>query len=392
MRIRDNISNGDKLKIAAMALPSIVAAVTYYFLKLFELKDVVILTVFCLLFLATFIFSFEYNYSFSQSIKNIHHDISKMAIVYCVFFVISAVVAGFVIDCPIYMAVGIAFCMVMPFNSGIILTMYYCVFFAVVYRCSVYEIAIYLIIGLFGGMLSFALKRERFRFYLIFAEFMLPVTLLYLLQYINGRTTDYKLLVNNIVIAFINVLVIQVYFILLDKLDKPVKPLSMEYVLNDKFPLVLLMKNASVEKYNHARKVGLLSSRLAKHIKADVEVSTIAGFYYAMCDNDEDDPIEFALDLGRKNDLPGEVIDILSAYKGIKRPIFSREGAVIEIADHILTTLPSRVREEVPINLTIMAMMNDMSKTGILDESGLSMNSFIKARDYLAEELSDYDG
>ena len=151
MRIRDNISNGDKLKIAAMALPSIVAAVTYYFLKLFELKDVVILTVFCLLFLATFIFSFEYNYSFSQSIKNIHHDISKMAIVYCVFFVISAVVAGFVIDCPIYMAVGIAFCMVMPFNSGIILTMYYCVFFAVVYRCSVYEIAIYLIMGLFGG-------------------------------------------------------------------------------------------------------------------------------------------------------------------------------------------------------------------------------------------------
>ena len=50
MRIRDNISNGDKLKIAAMALPSIVAAVTYYFLKLFELKDVVILTVFCLCF------------------------------------------------------------------------------------------------------------------------------------------------------------------------------------------------------------------------------------------------------------------------------------------------------------------------------------------------------
>ncbi|MBR5788500.1 MAG: hypothetical protein IKX99_00145, partial [Lachnospiraceae bacterium] len=287
----------------------------------------------------------------------------------------------------IVMAVTLLLSSILPFYTGMELSIYIFIYTAVFYKYESMETIVYLSLMLMGLMFAKAFKNEKNRQLLILVIFVIIFVMLYLLQFADGRATEYLLLINNSIVAVINILLMQIGYMLMKRYAKKDIPIAAKTILDENFPLVILMKNSSRSKYNHARKVALLSSKVARVIGVDVELAMTGGFYYALCDNDEDDPIEFASALGRKNALPPQVIAIISEYKGIKKPIRTREGAVIEIVDQLITDLPKLDSKEVPPQIVIISKLNDISTSGILDESGLSMNSFIKLRDYLVKEL-----
>ncbi|MBO4214431.1 MAG: hypothetical protein J5876_05565 [Lachnospiraceae bacterium] len=387
MRIRDSINRGDKLKLSIVLILSLIPIVYATVYNVITRTDTVLLIVCCVLNYTAFLFAFEYDYITNDVVNNIHFEISKLVILYSVLFVISATLAVLRIPCSIVMAVTLLLSSILPFYTGMELSIYIFVFTAVFYKYESPEIIVYLSLMLIGLMFAKAVKSEKNRQLLILVIFAIIFVMLFLLQFADERATDYRLLINNSIVAVINILLMQMGYMLMKRYGKKDIPLAAETILSENFPLVILMKNSSRSKYNHARKVALLSSKVARVIGIDVELAMTGGFYYALCDNDEDDPIEFASALGRKNALPPQVIAIISEYKGIKKPIRTREGAVIEIVDQLITDLPKLDSKEVPPQIVIISKLNDISTSGILDESGLSMNSFIKLRDYLVKEL-----
>lgn len=387
MRIRDSINRGDKLKLSIVLILSLIPIVYATVYNVITRTDTVLLSVCCVLNYTAFLFAFEYDYITNDVVNNIHFEISKLVILYSVLFVISATLAVLKIPCSIVMAVTLLLSSILPFYTGMELSIYIFVFTAVFYKYESPEIIVYLSLMLIGLMFAKAVKSEKNRQLLILVIFAIIFVMLFLLQFADERATDYLLLINNSIVAVINILLMQIGYMLMKRYGKKDIPLAAETILSENFPLVILMKNSSRSKYNHARKVALLSSKVARVIGIDVELAMTGGFYYALCDNDEDDPIEFASALGRKNALPPQVIAIISEYKGIKKPIRTREGAVIEIVDQLITDLPKLDSKEVPPQIVIISKFNDISTSGILDESGLSMNSFIKLRDYLVKEL-----
>ncbi|MBQ9341300.1 MAG: hypothetical protein IJT81_02950 [Lachnospiraceae bacterium] len=387
MRIKDSINRGDKFKFAVIPVLGLAAIIVSAIYNIISLQETVLLVICMALSFTVFLFAFEYDYLTQDPFNNIHYEISKLVILFAVMFVIAVPLAIFKIPCTVCTAVTILLASSLPFYTGMELSIILFIYTAVLYRYNTYETVIYLTLMLAGLLFAKSVKNEKNRQVLIFVIFGIIFVMLYLLQYVNGRATDYKLLINNCIIAIINILIMQVGHLLMKKFGKHDIPLAAETILSESFPLVLLMKNSSLIKFNHARKVALLSSRVARLIDLDVELCMTAGFYYALCDNDEDDPIDFACTLGRKNALPPQIINIISAYKAIKKPIKTREGAVIEIVDELLTKVPKLETKDIPRQIVIISMLNDISTSGIIDESGLSMNSFIKMRDYLVKEM-----
>lgn len=387
MRIRDSINRGDKFKLSIVLILGLIPIVYATVYNMITPMDTVLLTVCCALNYTAFLFAFEYDYITNDVVNNIHFEISRLVMLYSVLFAISATLSVFKIKCSIVMAVTLLLSSILPFYTGMELSIYIFIYTAVFYKYESMETIVYLSLMLMGLMFSKAFKNEKNRQLLILVIFAIMFVMLYLLQFADGRVTEYLLLINNSIVAVINILLMQMGYMLMKRYAKKDIPLATKTILDENFPLVILMKNSSRSKYNHARKVALLSSKVARVIGVDVELAMTGGFYYALCDNDEDDPIEFASALGRKNALPPQVISIISEYKGIKKPIRTREGAVIEIVDQLITDLPKLDSKEIPPQIVIISKLNDISTSGILDESGLSMNSFIKLRDYLVKEL-----
>ena len=387
MRIKDSINRIDKLKFSLIPILSLIPVITGTVFKMITAQETILLAVCIAINFTAFLFAFEYDYITNDVVNNIHFEISKLVIIFGALLAICAPLMLFKIPCNLSLAVTLMLSSMLPFYTGMELSLFLFVYTAIFYEYTAYETAIYLSLMLMGLLFAKSIKNDKNRQILIFVIFGIIFVMLYLLQVVNGKATDYKLLVNNSVVAIINILVMQLGYYLMKKFGKRDIPLAAETILSENFPLVLLMKNTSRIKFNHARKVALLSSKLARLINIDVELCMTGGFYYALCDNDEDDPIEFACSLGRKNALPPQIINIISEYKGLKKPIRTKEGAVIEIVDQMLNILPKLEESDIPRQIVLISILNDISTSGIIDESGLSMNSFIKIRDYLVKEI-----
>ena len=387
MRIKDSINNWDKVKFSIIPLLGLIPVIITTIFGMIQPEDTIILIVTTALNYTAFLFAFEYDYITNDIVNNIHFEISKLVILFAILFVGFSALAIFKIPCSIIPAITMLLTSVLPFYTGMELSVFVFIYTSVFYGYDSREGVVYLSLMLMSRMFAKAIKSEKNRQILIFVIFGIIFVMLYLVQFITGRGNDYRLLINNSIVAVINILIMQIGYYVMKKIGKRDVPLAVETILNENFPLVKLMKNTSRSKYNHARKVALLSSRVARIIGIDAELCMTGGFYYALCDNDEDDPIEFACSLGRQNALPPQVISIISEYKGIKKPISTREGAVVEIVDELINELPKLESDEIPRQIVIISRLNDISTSGIIDNSGLSMNSFIKMRDYLVKEM-----
>ena len=84
--------------------------------------------------------------------------------------------------------------------------------------------------------------------------------------------------------------------------------------------------------------------------------------------------------------LPEPVVRIISEYGGIMQKPSTPESAIVQMVDSLVTkvealgdTMESSWNQEMLIYQTL----NEFSNEGMYDESGLTMNQFLKIRDCL---------
>lgn len=165
---------------------------------------------------------------------------------------------------------------------------------------------------------------------------------------------------------------------------------DLKKVLSEKFDLLQEMKQFSTVDYEHARRVSRISEKCARIVDADPYVAAAGGLYYRLGRMEGKPYVENGVALARVNYLPKEIIEILKEYNGEKKLPSTVESAIVHIVDSVVakfdvldkSTLSSSWNQDIIVYQTL----NESSAAGLYDKSGLSMNMFLKIRDYLIKE------
>lgn len=167
-------------------------------------------------------------------------------------------------------------------------------------------------------------------------------------------------------------------------------PALLDDMLDESFSLVQELSHFSKKDYRHARRVSGLAADCAKVVGADEKICRAAGFYYRI-GIIEGEPIrESGLRIAEEQCFPREVIQIIGEYNDEEYLPSTVESAIIHMVDGVVkkmevldqTTMASEWNQDMVIYQTL----NEFSAKGLYDKAGLSMNMFLKIREYLVKE------
>lgn len=163
-------------------------------------------------------------------------------------------------------------------------------------------------------------------------------------------------------------------------------------ILNKNYSLVKDIKSYSLAEYTHAVKVSNLARECAKVIGADELCAACGGFYYRLGRMEGEPEIDNAVRLASNNCFPRDVITIISEYGGIVALPSTPESAIVHMVDSLVTKIELLDRDTMSSSwnqdMVIYQTLNDYSQRGLYDNSGLSMNQFLKVRQRLVNEES----
>ena len=251
-------------------------------------------------------------------------------------------------------------------------------------------LACYLFLILFGSILVEMFRKWDFRKYAELIAIAVSVAVPSLFYYIDKGTPAWTTTVFSIVSGILGFLGIHFFYDRLHYRQSMSGELSLDAIVDQRYHLVKEIQKYSMVDYNHAIRTSRIAAHAAASIGAKVKVSAVGGFYYRLGKLQGEPFIENGVRMAEDNCFPREVITILSEYNGEQHPISTIESAIVHITDTLVTkfelmdktTLSSTWNRD----LVIYQTLNEKSSSGIYDDSGLTMNQFIKIREFLAKE------
>ena len=275
-------------------------------------------------------------------------------------------------------------------SLGLITGMYLNVLLVFTTGGSFYELLAYTMLVLVGGMLSKMLKHVEYRLFIgiiyLFSSVLFPNLCWYFAN--NSMESD------NLLWGLLNGFIVSIYVIAFYPVTRERTMREKHYyygdILSDDFVQVKTIRKALPFEYNHARRVSALAYKYALQLDYNADLAAAAGFYYHLGKWEGDPPIENAVKRANQLCFPNELIQILKEYNATDDLPSTPESALVHIIDGLLTKLESadadvrtsQWNKEVLIHQTL----NDFSSAGFYDNSGLSINSYIKIREWLVKE------
>ena len=255
---------------------------------------------------------------------------------------------------------------------------------------SMQELAFCGIMTLLGSMLSEAAERRKLTLWYELILLSVSTALPGLFYYLTYRETQIAWLL----FGALEGLVIDLLFLLFYQRLAAVKDseirVLLEDILDESYPLARELYSFSRADYAHAQRVSRLSSQCAQLVGADEMVCAAAGFYYRIGAIKEGSIAANGLRMAQRECFPEKVIRIIGEYNGELALPSSMESAIVHMVDALIKRLEVFDSETLSSNwnqnMVIYQTLNDFSAQGLYDKSGLSMNMFLKIREYLVNE------
>ena len=150
------------------------------------------------------------------------------------------------------------------------------------------------------------------------------------------------------------------------------------------------IKEFSKFEYDHALKVSYFAGKAAFIVGCDTLCTKAGGLYYRFPKLYDKGVNENALKILEDHCFPMEVLDIIYEYAGELRKPSSPESAIVHMVDAVITRIEildeDTMKSSWNQDMVIYSILNDLSGKGIYDQSGLSLNQFLKIRDFLVNE------
>lgn len=255
---------------------------------------------------------------------------------------------------------------------------------------SFYALASFVVMTTLAAILAQGLKERRYRIWISFLYAcigMMVPEILYYLAYkeISGEVFGYGA-VNGIVTALIAFFIFQRLW----ETTETEKQNRYIDIVSEDFSEVKALKDFSMIEYRHAKKVSDVAYACAKQVGYDENLCLAGGFYYRMGRWIGEPYIENATHKAKTLCFPEPLIVILSEYYGLEKKPSTPESALIHMVDALLIKLEAMAldvnKSQWNREMFIYQTLNEFSSSGIYDQSGMSMNSFLSVREFLAKE------
>ena len=343
-----------------------------------------------IIFLLIFIFEIEYERKRNRIAYNGQTNYVRLAIVYsvsCLFALVMTFLPEFFR--PV-MLIPILMCAVSNEVTGMALGMFLIILMAFATGEGFYVFASYGIMTLLGAVLSQALREKRFRIFVAFLIFFLNILIPGIFFYLAYKEYTNAFLLYGACNGILTALVSYFLFGWLQTGAETEKDDFLFDIVLDDYSEVKALKDFSMAEYRHASEAAEIAFRCAKAVGMDASLCLAAGFYYRMGQWLGEPCVQNAVDKALSLCFPVELVAILAEYYGKEHLPSTPESALIHMVDALLLkfeAMEKDVGESIwNRDIIIYQTLNEFSASGLYDQSGMSMNQFLKVREFLVKE------
>ena len=278
---------------------------------------------------------------------------------------------------------------VMNGKLSLAMTIFFAALFSLVSGSGLLVLICYILLGTIGALMADYLRDEKLTLFSGLIIFCVNAFVPCLFLYLSSRELPLDALPGAFALSLVSVIFAWVLFPKLVAADKR-EPLSAyDIILDEDYSLAQDIRLFSMTEYAHAIRVKRAAENCAIIIRAKDRTAAAGGFYYRIGVMEGEPYIENAVRIAEDHCFPSDVIKILSEYPGEGRLPTTVESAIVHMASTCVTRLENEYNDasgsEWNQSMIIYQAMNELSAKGTYDRSGMSINQFLRIRDYLAK-------
>lgn len=343
-----------------------------------------------LVFLSVFVFEMEYERGCGLISENRQTSFARVSMAYdfCAAFT-----AGMAFLPDVFrpvLVIPILFCAVSTPLMAVTVGLYFDILLGIVSGSGVYGLAGLCLLTLLGAVLGSALQEKKFRLWITALLFMFCVIVPAVFYELANKQMQLWVYAGGAASGILTAFCSWFVFPALWKSGKEEVQNRLFDIVSEDFSEVKALKKFSVREYQHAVLVADIAYRCGKKMKYDAGLCLAAGFYYRLGFWVGEPYIENGVSRGKQLCFPQNVINVLEEYYGKEKLPSTQESALVHMVDVLVTKLetggPESGKQEADREFLVYHTLNELSGTGIYDNSGMSMNQFLQVRDLLAKE------
>ncbi|SDB09137.1 hypothetical protein SAMN02910417_00662 [Eubacterium oxidoreducens] len=236
---------------------------------------------------------------------------------------------------------------------------------------------------IYKGLLN---KTYRKQFFVIL--FVMCVLFGCVATYYYEDAIRFKILIYMLIMSALNVILAWIFMPILSSKKQNINEDTYRKMLEDEYPLNSLMRQSSKLDYDHAKRVSDICAICATIVGADSSLAAAAGLYYRIGRLEGEPHVQNGVLIAAQFDFPAEITQILREFNGEEHLPSTVESAIVQIVDLVTAKFDvlsgqKATKTEWNREMIVYQALNEYSAKGMYDESGLSMNQFLKIRDYL---------
>lgn len=353
------------------------------------LDEALVLLIFDIFFLFVLVYFLEEERVFDRLPRKDGNDFSNIAL----WFLLGMAGYYFCSYLPEYSSIALVFSLIMSYVANrelaLIMGIYMSLISALTMKWDIHVLAFSILLTILGVVLKKAAKKKHLQlwvhFLLVFGTIIIVITCYYT-QYLVVKE---EILILAAAEGALNVVALQIAHKLLEPRLIIYEEMSYMSLIDQKYPLVKAIKRFSEADYSHALRVSAICGECAKLLGLNEDLCRVGGFYYRLGRMGGEPYIENGVAIAENSCFPKDLVQILSEYNGELHPITTKESAVVHMVDKVVTKLDVFDKQTFSTNwnqdMVIYQTLNEISATGIYDESGLGMNQFLSIRDFLVK-------
>lgn len=389
MKYKEPVNLYRVLSIIGIALATLVITVVLCGKGHFYMDESICLLYFDIVFLLVYIFELEHERCMGRLSGNTNANLIRLAVVYVLCCLL---VYGMTFFPEFYrpvMLVPVLICAASNLTMAVSTGIFFDILLALVAGRSFYELACYGMLTLLAAILSDALKNKKYRAVPVVLMVILNFSLPGLFYYMSYKEISNRMILFGTLDGILTVISFYIFKWLWHGTKYELENHLLDIVSED-YSEVKALKDFSIGEYNRAKKTADIAYRCAKEVGFNANLCLAGGFYYRMGLWLGEPCIEQAVDKALAQCFPAQLVDILSEYHAQEKLPSSRESALVHMVDALLVKLDALKQDMAEsqwnFEMLIYQTLNEYSANGIYDESGMSMNQFLKVREFLAKE------